>query len=283
MLYKCERCGYTTDRKSSLHNHLSRKHECKSLLSTVTVADLRLKLQSGVKVCPNSSLLDTNPENVCPNSSLLDTTCTDCGKVFKCRTSKYKHKRLGRCTGSMKADVQEMKVQLVAQSDQLAAQAAEIAELKKRPVGSTSIVKTKNTNNINIHINGFGKEDISYITPEAIAACLKQVYGSVPALIKAVHFHPDHPENHNVRYPNKRDKFLKLAMGDGTWQHVPKREAIDRLIESGHARLEDALPEAELTPTARASFERYANKMNGDQETIDDVRGRVESTLLDCR
>jgi len=279
-MFRCDVCAYSTTRSTDLARHLSRKRQCVPLPSVVTDHSGGAEPQSGAKVCPNSSLLDTKPEKVCPKSSLLDTTCADCGKVFKCRTSKYKHKRLGRCTGSMKADVQEMKVQLAAQSGQLVAQAAKIAELEKRPVGSTSIV---NKNSINIHINGFGKEDLSYITPEAIAACLKQVYGSVPALIKAVHFHPDHPENHNVQYPNKRDKFLKLAKGDGTWQHVPKREAIDRLIETGHARLEDALPEAELTQSARASFERFSSKMSGDQDTMDDVRGRVESTLLDCR
>lgn len=292
MLHLCKRCGYTTTKLSSFKDHINRKNICKPLLSMIPVDNICTRQcldNENVSQMVNNSInhSDEYLSNVTQRTSRNDNVlaCNNCGKVFKHRSSKCKHKSKGICFTN---ELQVMKAQLAMQSGQIAAQAAKIADLENRPTSTinNTTIKTKITNKprINIHINGFGKEDLRHITQPVISSCIGNVYDSTPALIKAIHFDPKHPENHNIKYPNKRGKYVMLAKGDGTWQHVTKREAIDWLIETNHTRLEDALPDAELTKTARECFERYSAKIRDeDPSTVRDVRGRVESALLDNR
>ena len=55
-----------------------------------------------------------------------------------------------------------------------------------------------NINITNIHVNNFLQEDTSYITDEYLKEILVRVYDSVPNVIKAIHFNPEHPENQRM-------------------------------------------------------------------------------------
>jgi hypothetical protein len=84
---------------------------------------------------------------------------------------------------------------------------------------NTAINSIHNTNNItnhitnitnNITINVFGSEDIAHIVGDKkrMNGYIQHCFMGIPMLIRDVHFYPAHPENHTVRMPNRRDKFL---------------------------------------------------------------------------
>ena len=67
---------------------------------------------------------------------------------------------------------------------------------------------------INIHINNYGKENLDYITEGYISKLLKIPYGAVPKLIKHIHFNPEHPENHNIKITNKKLPYASVFKDD---------------------------------------------------------------------
>ena len=68
-----------------------------------------------------------------------------------------------------------------------------------------------NTNNItnNITLQTYGNEDFKYIAQELLQSFQTNPYESIPRLVGLIHFNPEHPENHNVRWINVNKKLLE--------------------------------------------------------------------------
>jgi hypothetical protein len=73
-----------------------------------------------------------------------------------------------------------------------------------------NIENQTNNNTINIHINAFGKENTDYLDDQAIVECIDRIFNSVPAILKRIHFDPDHPENHNIKITNKKLPYASV-------------------------------------------------------------------------
>jgi len=86
-----------------------------------------------------------------------------------------------------------------------------------------------NNININITINGFGKENMSYLTKENIKDILNKGFQSIPELIKEKHFNKDHPENHNVYITNLSKKTILVYDGE-RWILSCKDDIIEDII-----------------------------------------------------
>jgi hypothetical protein len=81
-------------------------------------------------------------------------------------------------------------------------------------------------------LNELGKEDVSHITREAIERCLMQGNEGVIALVKAIHFNPSKPENHNLRLKT-RNYFLKHGLVEAyegkAWSLKTKAYVLDKV------------------------------------------------------
>jgi hypothetical protein len=70
-----------------------------------------------------------------------------------------------------------------------------------------------NTTNNNINIVAYGKEDMSFITEKQILDILSNGRKGIYKLIEIVNFNKDKPENHNIRYNNKKDEIVHINNG----------------------------------------------------------------------
>jgi hypothetical protein len=85
-----------------------------------------------------------------------------------------------------------------------------------------SIVK----NNINQYIRNYGNERIDYITNDIIIDVLKKAGNSlIVQYAKLRHFNPDFPENHNIRYENKRF----VCKQNNVWEIISKDRLVNKL------------------------------------------------------
>ena len=83
---------------------------------------------------------------------------------------------------------------------------------------NTTNIENQVNNNINIVINGFGDENIEYITKEFYKSLFNGPFGAVQNLIRQIHFHSDHPENWNVKITNdKTNKALIYKPESKSW------------------------------------------------------------------
>lgn len=113
------------------------------------------------------------------------------------------------------------------------------------------------------HLRDFGRdENTSYISRDFIRTCFKE--RNILALIRAIHFHPDHPENHNVTATQYVDG------GNGEWRTTSDKLFITSNIRFNAWRLMDAFFEEEyggreLIVQADAKSKRWLDTLSADE------------------
>ena len=149
---------------------------------------------------------------------------------------------------------------------------------------NTNVENQNNQTNNNIIINCFGRENLDYITDKVIIHCMQHIYGSLPLLIEKIPFDPDHPENHNIKIPNKKLPHAKIMNHKREWQIVNKKEAIDDMINIGYSMLDDTFQEKghELPDAKQKHFRNFQEKYeDDDKKTKKGIRNQVENVIID--
>ena len=86
-------------------------------------------------------------------------------------------------------------------------------------------------------IKPFGKENTSYITADYVNRIINDgPVNSIPKLIKYIHFHPEHKENHNVKIPNKKQPYAQIYNGT-RWEYQSKKDTIERMSDRAYSIL----------------------------------------------
>ena len=256
MVYYCKRCGKNTNHLGDLKKHLKNKKQCEPLYADVDRA------------------------------ILLEELATPAGKGGFMVKMSDKIVKL--------EDVEDKDEFVTKIQEDLIKLKRENIKLKKEVNDLTTAKGGVTNNNINIthiHLNNFYKEDTSYITDDCLSKMLVKVYESVPSVIKAIHFNPEHPENHNVKMPNKRDKFM-MVRRNNEWSHENKREVIKDLVSKGHgfidSRCNDSLLER-MNSLQRHTFDNLMKELedslaNGESgEVHKDLCARMEAMLLNVK
>ena len=152
---------------------------------------------------------------------------------------------------------------------------------KNTTIQNNSIINNNNT----IIINAFGKENLDYINKEYIHDLIREgPYGSIRKLIKYIHFNPDHKENHNIKIPNKRDKYAMVYDGN-MWQVKNKKNMITTMADHAYGVIAEHCEDitSKKFDRFRDDFEseesRYMKRLAEDTELII-LNGQKEIGLL---
>lgn len=200
-IHTCERCGHESTSKSNLLKHLRRKTPCESLLSTKT---------------PEEIIKELLPEK---EYNAKTYQCVYCCAKFNSSPNKYRHQRICKKKPSETDAVDETTKQMQKEIELLKKQVQSLQSAKEHRTVNNN---TNNGTINNIVINTLGRENISYLTKDSayntfMVKCIKsKVYGLMDFLVQK-HFHPDHPENHNIRKLNKKDDFIEVHVNK-EWQ-----------------------------------------------------------------
>ena len=245
MKYICIRCGYTSNHKGNFGNHLNRKKMCCPLLEDISIDEIKFRYgfeissqspQKSSKSPQKSSNITPQKSSFFPqkSSKILKNVnigeCLYCSRVFS-RIDNFK-RHLTTCKKKQEFE------QLALESNDIELEEKEkkIKELEEKIKykGNTNIINNTNNNinnSRNIIINNYGDENIKHLRNKDYASLLKGVYSAVPKLIKQIHFDPEHPENHNIKFTNKKLPYLKV-MKDDKWQIVDKKSELLNLIDN---------------------------------------------------
>lgn len=216
--YQCEICRKQFHDRKLHHQHI---HSLNGCISQKQALDIYKNIYENKL---DKSLDITTYER--------DYTCYLCNKPFKTKSVYDRHMKKKKTCMS-----RERTIELVNLKDQYDKfqQLFDISDLghqnttNNNTTNNTNIVTAgrdaninNNTTNNNITINvTFGKEVIDYLEQkqkEAIDLCFLRNYRAVKAFHKAVHFNPEHPENHTIAKTDKnRDVFL-VKLKDGTFR-----------------------------------------------------------------
>ena len=258
-MFLCEVCNKSFTRKSTLNRHYSSELHRRSL-----------------------------------NNDIKKYTCP-CGKNYSYSQSLHVHKQSCAFFNQtsrvelLQTEKEVMKEQLDAYEKEREEMKAQIASLMDKYAGgnttnnTTNIENQTNNNNIHIHINAFGQENIDYLDDKAIIACIDRVYKSIPALIEKIHFDPEHPENHNIKITNKKLPYASVMGDNSKWKMVDKKDAIETMVFNGYNLLDEKYPDnkQELSSKKREHFENFKDKFQDeDKELLKQVKTDVELLVL---
>ena len=120
-----------------------------------------------------------------------------------------------------------------------------------------------NVNQINIKINPFGKENISFLTKEDKLRILERVYNGVPELIKTIH---SHPENRNIFLPNVNKNVIAYLNDKNEIQYENKTEICQQLIDDNIERIDEFFNEFknEIKSTMKERIGKMIDKSQED-------------------
>ena len=121
----------------------------------------------------------------------------------------------------------------------------------------------ENVNQINIKINPFGKEDISFLTKQDKLRILERVYNGVPELIKTIH---SHPENRNIFLPNVNKNVVAYLNDKNEIQYDNKNDICQQLIDDNIERIDTFFNEFknEIKSTMKERIVKMIDKSQED-------------------
>lgn len=158
----------------------------------------------------------------------------------------------------------------------------EIAQLKEKIANTTKVTNNYKTINNIITINAFGDEKIDYITDEKKIKYCKEVYKSFKYYLNDVHFNPDHPENHNIKLQNKKEKMCLMMENNNKWKYVPKDKLYEYLKDKAYDALAETYNEyiSKFDPRNRDRFEEFVKKYNSDNEkTVRAINKKIDKDI----
>lgn len=275
-MYFCKRCGYDTDIKGNLKNHFRRKRTCKPTLCDIPINVLIDALKNGLThnyTQPTHNYTQSTHNYTQSTHNLHTTThkptekliskfiCEFCDKTFSRSDSLRRHKK-NYCTKKKEQEnqvIEKMKLELQFAQKEKQTMLREMEMLLDK-VGDTHIQNQQ----INIHINSYGNENLDYITNDDINRLVKIPYTAIPKLLKNIHFHPKHPENHNIKITNKKSRLANIWKGN-KWEVIDKKEVISNMVDKGYNILDVKYEEF---PYKNEKFEEFQKIYDSDDKQI---------------
>jgi len=282
-MYKCPRCGYLTNQKNDLRKHFNRKRSCQVTLHDISITECFQTIlheenendfemtSKTTKTTKNDFEMTSKTKNDFEMTS-KKFSCIYCNNLFTRKNNLNYHVKK-KCKKNHKIDENKIIKNLKNENEIL-------KKSKTMTIQNNSI-----TNNNTIIINAFGKENLAYINKEYIHGLIREgPYGSIRKLIKYIHFNPDHKENHNIKIPNKRDKYAMVYDGS-MWQVRNKKNMITTIADHAYGVIAEHCDDitSKKFDRFRDDFEseesRYMKRLAEDTELII-LNGQKEVGIL---
>jgi len=252
------------------------------------------------KMNPNESKMDfeLNPiESKMDSSKIFKCSC--CGKCYSTNSNMRKHEK--KCKGTNALELEELKKNYSKLEETLKSQQTmfdtTIKEiLLKQDTGSVNNshnslnnshnnINSNNTDNsTHIHINNYGCENRDYITKDYLIKLLKEPFQAIPKLIQYTHFNNEHPENQNIKLPNKKQPYVKV-LKDDKWVYADRKSTILDLIDEKHCELNEQPLikhiEDKFSDDLQDRFERFNERyLNDEKEFTKQLYKETELVMI---
>ena len=220
--------------------------------------------------------------------------CPYCLKFYSTNSNLTKHQKLCKIKKEKDHDKQKIKeleknkLELQEKVDKLLFESGNTINntnnCNNNNTTNNSIYNSNSNNTINIHINNYGDENKDYITHNYLLQLLKTPFQAIPELIKFTHFNDEHPENQNIKIPNKKEPYVKIRKND-KWELADRKETITDLIDQKHSELNDSdlysLINAKFKELELDRLERFNQKyMNDDKDFANQLYKNTELMIL---
>ena len=269
--YDCELCDYTTNIKPHHIRHLETNKHIDNMIKYGNEEEKLLGLKKkNTKEHKKNTKFNTkehkkntkehkkntkNIFNLEESNTNERIPCDYCDKDFKTRHIMLRHSRQ-YC--KIKKDI-EKEEQLY--KDLIETQSQQISKLIEKVGNKTTINANiqniqNNTNNNNIELNYYGKEDLSMLTDKVKNKMIKGPFTMIPRAMKMIYFSKKYPENRTLKLINRKENILQIHKKNG-WEYVNKDEIINEIIDNTNYEIDIHY---DNTPNTTEQFSNFVNK-----------------------
>ena len=293
MSYYCKRCGYSSKYKCNMKTHYLRKKPCKAFKCDISYNTLRsLFFKTNYKMILNEPKMNPNEPKMNPNEPKMNLNepfmnfkgkrfvCEYCNKTYSTNSHMRRHQK--KCfkknelliTNESNKLLNLFKKQVEIVQEEKNILKKEILEIKKQHTKNIETLLKKVGNKthienqqINIHINNYGNENLDYISDQYLSNLIKIPYKSIQKLIKVIHFHPKHPENHNIKITNKKLPYASVWK-DNKWHVVDKKEVIKGIVDKSYNIIDSNNTEHQLIGNKKINFQRFIKEYDNSNKNL---------------
>ena len=305
----CARCGYIASTNQNYAKHLKRKKICNPILSDISVEELKKVLDDkhfDKHFDKHDKHFDKHNKNYAKHhkhqkETLQDNdsesieakqySCKYCQKTFQFYQSRWRHeKKCGPIDEKPKSQeinqlqnqINEIKQERDLMKNELEKLVTKLETYETTPPNPSNISYNMEQVNINI-TNNFGNENTEYITEEYVTKLIQNgIFGSIPKLMKQIHFNPNHPENINVKITNKKLNYASV-FNNNKWELRDKREVLENIVDKGYGIIDDhyITIQNKLEEKYKQRYRNYESQFNNDngQEKKNQIK-KVELLVL---
>ena len=268
----------------------------------------------------NNNFMINNNTNLNTKGRYL---CKYCNLEFNTRQSKSRHElkfckqkkeinnkvalllleeKLAQKDKEMAKKDKEMEILIGYTKEQMDFMKKQIEILMKKAANNTTNNNDNSTNNtdnsitnnidnkqINININGFGKEDLSYLTDRYFRELFNIPFSAITTLVEEIHFNPKKPQNWNAKIPDdKTSKALIYNAEKKMWVKREKKEVINDMVERSYNMLDtnfEIQKEAKtLDEKGKRKFENFMKIYDkGDKQLDKRYETEIREKLMNFR
>lgn len=281
--YQCIRCGHICQQKGDIKKHFKRKKPCVSKISDINFntlmeifnQDSNKFLYNEISKIKTTKTNDPEPYN---KSELYDKNSKTISYSIFQELKQDMENREAKFKEEIKNQYKEREKKWEEERLELK---KEIEKLMEKVGDTHNYHQTFNQNNF--ILNNYGEENKKYLSKEYMLKLIKMPYGSIPKLIKDIHFHPKHPENHNLKITNKKLPYIQLYK-DSKWTIHDKKEVINNIIDDSFNLIDEHYNETNKDILQQRKIDNYKNfqkDMNENDKTIKKkINKEVEILIL---
>jgi len=246
--YSCKRCGLETNIRTHFKRHIYRKFACKPAKAEIPIKLIQEEFENikkdkkGQKKDNFGLFMDQKKSKKIYAKYFY---CDFCNKPYKTEQTKKRHMK-NTCRVKKQALQLEKLNKLVKENEELKEKINMSAtNVNNNIVNNINTINNNNNNTINnvnnITINNYGSENLDYITEKYIQQLLdKNPIQAIRILIKNIHYHPEHPENHNIKITASNRKYNVASIWkDNQWVLRDRRSVIEDIVNKSYSILDD--------------------------------------------